>query len=129
IDPIFDLLPEQSDVEVVVLAGDLAATGGESCIDLLTAPPAGVIAMSLGVLGEGVFLEEKSILLVPHGCLGGPGHEDEQLEELVCGAGYGVGRPTASLAAGFLSRIKSTDKLALQFVQASRGLAGTAVRL
>jgi hypothetical protein len=112
---------EDADVEVVIAAGTLSATGGKSCEELMSAPPAGVEVVSLGVLPAGVFAEEKSILLVPNGCAGGPGHGHEELEETICGIGYAEGLPNASMAAGFMSRIGAADKLPLQFVQASQG--------
>ncbi len=130
IDPIATVVPEEGDVELIVFGGSLAPTGGETCVDLVTSPPQGVEVRSLGVLPAATFDEPKSLLLVTTGCLGGPGHSDEALQESVCGIGYGEQTPTASLVGGFLSRIGAGgDQLPLQFVHASQGLGDAVMRL
>jgi len=130
IDPIAAVVPEEGDVELVVLGGALAPTGGETCVDLVAAPPQGVEVRSLGVLPAATFDEQKSLLLVTTGCLGGPGHTDEALQESVCGFGYSEQTPTASLLGGFMSRLsEGGTQLPLQFVHASLGLADAVMRL
>ena len=122
------VVPEDDDVELLVISGDLAATGGQSCDALVTAPPAGVDVFSVGVLPASVFDEEKSLLLVAAGCHGGPGHTHE-LEESVCGFGYSETRPNPTLLAGFMSRLGDFDKVAMQFAHASAGLQPAAVKV
>jgi hypothetical protein len=123
ITPIHDVVPDNADVEILVIVGSLLATDGLSCEELVTAPPIGVVVGSLGVLPLSVFDEEKSVLAVPNGCAGGAGHTagDPALDEKVCGLFYSETTPNLSMAAGFMSRIGSTDKLGLQFAQASQG--------
>ena len=122
------LLPADDDVEVIVISGDLPATGGLSCDALATSPPVGVDVFGVGVLPASVFDEEKSLLLVAAGCHGGPGHTHEQ-EESVCGAGYTETRPNPTIVAGFMSRLGDFDKVAMQFAHASAGLQSAAVKV
>jgi len=124
-----NVVPGEGDVEVVVFGGTLSLTGGESCVDLVASPPQGVESRSLGVLPATTFDEEKSLLLVTTGCLGGPGHSDGELQETVCGLGYSEQTPTASLIGGFMSRLGPDDKLPLQFVHASQTLGDAVMRL
>jgi hypothetical protein len=128
IDPIFDVVPEMTDVELWAVAGNLAATGGSTCSDVIANPPAGVEVRSLGVVPASVFVEEKSILLVPNGCVGGPGHSDA-LEETICGVGYSETTPTATLAAGFMSRLGNNGKVSLQFTHASSAMPESVLKL
>ena len=114
-------IPTGSDVEVVVITGTLAATTGRSCAELIATPPADVIAMSHGVLPESAFTTDKSVLLVTAGCIGGRNHQHSD-EEQICGPGYAIDLPTATLAAGFMSRISELSRLPLQFTQASLAL-------
>lgn len=120
--------PPAGEVEMVVLAGDLAATAGASCDDLVSDPPAGVVARSLGIFPDGVFEAERSILLVPNGCVGGDDHTDP-LEASICGAGYEPTFGNASVLAGFMSRIAPLDKVALQFAQASAAMPAHDLRV
>lgn len=121
-------IPQDDDVEVIVVSGDLGATGGESCETLVSAPPVGVDVFSVGILPASVFDEEKSLLLVAAGCHGGPGHTHE-MEESVCGLGYSETRPNPTIVAGFMSRLGDFDKVAMQFAQASAGLQPSAVKV
>jgi hypothetical protein len=114
--------PPEGEVEMFVLAGDLGATGGKSCGELVTTPPPGVVARSVGIFPDGVFSAERSILLVPNGCVGGDGHTDP-LAASICGAGYDPAFGNVSVLAGFMSRIVQLDKVALQFAQASAAMA------
>jgi hypothetical protein len=127
VDPIADVIPPSGDVHAVALTGNLATTGSQPCVDLMSAPPSGVVATSLGVLPESVFVEQKSILIVLNGCVGGAGHSDSG-EALICGPGYASDAPTATLVAGFVSRIANLSRVSLQFAQASFGLSESTVR-
>lgn len=116
-----DLVPVGGDVEVLAIGGQLSASGGMTCDELRSAPPPGVIVRSIAVVPGSVFGEEKSLLLVPNGCLGGPFKTDEE-EARICGFGYDMQSGNAAMAAGFMSRIGASDKIAMQFVQASAGM-------
>jgi hypothetical protein len=129
IDPVGSEIPAATDVEVVAIAGSLNATGGATCADLMAAQPNGVLIASLGVVPESVFTEEKSLLFVPSGCMGGVGHSDDS-EDLACGVSYSELTPNATLVAGFMSRIFATNKLNMQFAHASWAVdASTTVRM
>jgi hypothetical protein len=117
------LIPAAADVEVQLVAGDLSLSSGSSCAQIAAAAPP-VELHSLGVLPASVFLEPKSLLLVSRGCTGGVGHTDP-MEEEICGTGYAPDQPSVGLVAGFMSRITAVDRVALQFVHAVSGLAGT----
>jgi hypothetical protein len=69
------------------------------------------------VLPETVFESERSLLLVPTGCLGGPGHTDPS-ETLACGAAYSPSSPTVSLVALGMSRIADPNRVNFQVVHA-----------
>ena len=60
--------------------------------------------------------------------MGGPGHSDA-LQTLVCGTGYNQNNPTATVVAGFMSRLAEPDKVSMQFVQAARALPLTQLRV
>jgi hypothetical protein len=121
-------IPADGDVQVTLLAGDLAATGGATCEALRQAPPANVQVATVGVLPAAVFAEEKSLLLVAAGCIGGAGHSHE-LEETVCGAGYSEATPNPTIFAGFMSRLGELDRIRMQFAQASVGLPDSSLRI
>ena len=120
LDPIADFIPD-GDVELVVVAGNLPNTGGMTCDDLMTNPPAGTFVRSVGQVPQSVLVQERSLLLVLSGCVGGPGKSHE-FAELVCGLGYSEDFGNAILTAGSMSRIATLDRVPLQFVQASFGL-------
>jgi hypothetical protein len=122
------VIPEGVDVEVVVFAGGVTQTGGMTCAQVIAVEPPGVRVRTLAVLPADVFSEQKSLLLVPDGCVGGPGHTNEN-EEKICGVGYSSLRPNASLTAGFMSRITDLDRVPMQFAQASRGLGSVSARI
>ena len=113
--------PPEGEVEMFVIAGDLGATGGMSCADLVAAAPTGVVVRSLGIFPDGVFSAQRSILLVPNGCVGGDDHTDP-LQASICGPGYEPTFGNASVVAGFMSRIVQLDKVGLQFAQASAAM-------
>lgn len=123
-----DVIPPNTDVEVVLIAGAFANTDGLTCAELVNNTPATVLTRSVGVLPESVFVTEKSILLVTAGCVGGRDHTHENQEQ-ICGLGYADDQPTATLVAGFMSRLTTANKLPLQFVQASLGVSDVQLRL
>jgi hypothetical protein len=84
--------------------------------------------VALPVLPAPVFEEEKSLLLVPMGCLGGDGHS-HAAEAQACGSGYSATTPTASLVAIAMSRLTAPDKVALQVVHASAAMSAVDVQL
>ena len=126
IDPIDQVIPEGVDVRAFVLAGDLAQTDGKSCTEILAAAGgegATLQVAPLAVLPASVFTSHKSVLFVPTGCLGGPGHaESGGAEVLGCGRGYTATTPTSGLVALGMSREKNPSAVALQVVHASAAM-------
>jgi hypothetical protein len=127
LDPATGPIPRGSDVEVIAMTGDLDATSGMDCDALEAAPPAGVERRALAVLPATALAEPKSVVLVTTGCMGGPGHDDEELAIDACGFGYASDQPSATLVAGFLSRLPAALQVSLQFVQGAMGLQTAAV--
>ena len=134
IDPPTTLVPSDSDVELHVIGGDLAQSYGQSCNDLLALPPpaddagAPLLIASLGVIPSSVWATERSLLLVPYGCLGGPDHS-AWFETQVCGAGYVAGSPNVGLAAVAMSRITDADRVSWQFVDAVPAIVQAQLRM
>jgi len=134
VEPPSALVPADSDVEIHVLAGDLAQSYGQGCADLLAAPApaddaaAPLFHASLGVVPASAFSSSRSLLLVPYGCVSGPGHTD-LVESQVCGAGYLPGTSNAALVAGAMSRITDPDKVSLQFADASGAIMQAQLRM
>jgi hypothetical protein len=156
--PIFDTIPKGKDIRPVVFAGDLAKIADKTCADALALAAQGpgdagdgdagdggaddggadggdagsslppLIAASLAVVPAAVFESPKSILLVPFGCLGGPGH-DGPTATLACGFNYSPSAPTVSLIALGMSRKIDKAHLSLQIVNASAALQPSDVRL
>ncbi|MBI4703244.1 MAG: hypothetical protein HY744_19175 [Deltaproteobacteria bacterium] len=127
-----DALPADADVEIYALAGDLGATQGKGCEELVAAPgaDAGPVwrAVSAGVLPQAVLASNKSVLVALDGCAGGEDHTSPG-EQQICGEGYAPGTPNLGLVAGAMSRITLPDAVAFQFVQASRATAAVDLRL
>lgn len=126
--PIEDVVPPGVDVEIILVAGPLAASDGLDCAELEGEPPPGVLLRSVGIFPESVFTTEKSILIATAGCVGGRDHEHEN-QELICGKGYASDNPTATVVAGFMSRLTDSSKIPLQFVQASLGVSDVQLRV
>ncbi|MGK3997395.1 hypothetical protein [Sorangium sp. So ce1024] len=131
VEPLDAAIPEDTSVQAHVIAGDLGATEGLDCAEILAlaaeaAPP--VVAAALPVVPAPVFAEEKSLLLVATGCLGGEGHAHD-LEEQACGDGYTADTPTAGLVAAAMSRRTRFDRIALQVAHASVATPVVDVRL
>lgn len=121
-----DVLPKLTDFELVIVAGDLGETAGMDCAEIIDAPPMFARVASLGVVPTAVIDEQKSLVLVPSGCLGGKSYTHD-LEQLACGSAYTPDDPTATLLAGFLSRLDSPTAFAMQFMHASPGMGETQV--
>jgi hypothetical protein len=100
-----------------------SADGG----DAGTSPPP-LLAAPLSVLPAAVFDSPRSILLIPVGCLGGPGH-DGPTAALACGFNYSPSSPNASLVALGMSRIPDKTHVSFQVVNASAALQPSDVRL
>ncbi|XXX77812.1 hypothetical protein WMF30_03430 [Sorangium sp. So ce134] len=131
IEPLGVAIPEGASVQTHVIAGDLGATEGLDCAEILALaaePAAPIVAAGLPVLPASVFAEEKSLLLVATGCLGGEGHTHAR-EKQGCGDAYTVDTPTAGLVAVAMSRRTSFGKLSLQVAHASAAAPPVTVRL
>ncbi|WP_437279370.1 hypothetical protein WME90_02085 [Sorangium sp. So ce375] len=121
VEPLRAAIPGGTSLQTHVIAGDLRATAGLDCAEILAlAAEAGapIVAAGLPVLPAPVFAEEKSLLLVATGCLGGEGHTHES-EEQGCGDAYSIDTPTAGLVAVAMSRRTSFGKVSLQVAHAS----------
>ena len=113
------LIAADEDMQLWGFAGDLAATQGADCALLINQTPANVQKWSFGILPASVFEQDKDLLLVANGCMGGEGHTDPQ-EKSYCGASYSPQTPNATLIAGFMSRLGDAGKIPMQFVQGSQ---------
>jgi len=125
------VIPAGEGVQLHVVAGDLGATAGLDCEEILAlAAGAGapIVAAALPVLPAGVFEAERSLLVVPVGCMGGPGHSDPA-QAAICGAGYTEATPTVALAAAVMSRITAPGKVGLQVMHASAAMPLVDVRI
>ena len=132
IDLASDIVPSASDVRPMVVAGDLAATQGLDCDQILAlaGSDAGssLVVAELPVLPAAVFSSHKSILLAATGCLGGPGHASPQ-GELACGTGYTENTPNPGLVVLGMNRLKDAAHVTLQVIQASQAMPKSDVRL
>lgn len=150
VSPIADVIPQGSDVRTHVIAGDLSKISGKTCAEIFEmasttggaggfggaggaggfggAVDSGVYVAPLAVLPGDVFESERSLLLVPAGCVGGPSHTDPA-ETLACGAAYSPSSPTVSLVALGMSRIMTSDRVNLQVVHAVPALGEADFRI
>jgi hypothetical protein len=116
-------LPAGSDVTPWVIAGDLSATAGMTCDQILAlaqpgdggSPP--IVAAALGVIPQAVLASQRSLLLVPIGCMGGPA-EDGGVNMSACGEAYSPETPTTGVVFVAMSRITDPAHVALQVVSA-----------
>lgn len=123
------VVPADTDVYLHVLAGDLAATAGKSCADLVAgAGGSGVVVQPLAVLPASALAAPRSLLLVPTGCLGGPTHTDPA-EAAGCGAAYSADTPNPGLVAAAMSRLVEPGRVSLQAVHAAPAMPVTDVRV
>jgi hypothetical protein len=126
------------DTQPVIFAGDLTRIAGKTCDEAtaLATPmeafdagsPTPLVSFALPVLPASVFDSHRSVLLVPYGCLGGPGH-DWPNARLACGEGYAEGKPTAGLVALGMTRKSDPKHLLFQAVNASAALAPSDIHL
>jgi len=121
IDRIDQVIPSDVDVRLYVIAGDLAETAGKSCDEILALNEPALVVAPLAVLPASVFTSGKSVLLVPTGCLGGPGHTDPG-EVLGCGLNYTEITPTPGLVALGMSRQTAPGAVSFQVVHASAAM-------
>ncbi|WP_437531262.1 hypothetical protein WME79_01840 [Sorangium sp. So ce726] len=121
VEPLGSAIPEGTSLRAHVIAGDLRATEGLDCAEILALAgesAAPIVAAGLPVLPAPVFAEEKSLLVVATGCLGGEGHTHDSEKE-GCGDAYTIDTPTAGLVAVAMSRQTRFDRVSLQVAHAS----------
>jgi hypothetical protein len=129
IDPQGGALPAGTDVYVHVLSGDLSQTAGKGCAALVAgAGGPDVVVAPVAVIPGAAIAAPRSLLLVPNGCLGGPGHTGNT-EKQACGSTYSASTPNPGLVAVGLSRLTTKGKVALSVVHASAAMATVDVRL
>lgn len=158
VSPISSLIPADTDVHVYAIGGDLQLASGKNCEQIFAlaetfnsegggggsggaggsggnggaggAAPIGpfLVARSLAALPGSVFKAQRSLLLVPTGCMGGPGHSDP-VESLACGQNYSQKTPTSTLIALAMSRITTSDRLNLQVVHAAVAMKEVDIRI
>lgn len=123
------VVPKGTDVWLHVIAGNLGATAGKGCAEIIAGGlGSDVLVVPLAVIPRAAIEAPRSLLLVPHGCLGGPGHEDD-LAPTVCGKEYTIDTPTPGLLAGGMSRIVETGALSLQAAHASMSMPKIDIRV
>lgn len=119
IDVASGFVPTGTDVYMHVITGNLGKTAGKACAEITAGGlGADVLVVPLAVIPRSAFEAPRSLLLVPNGCLGGPGHEDAMMDKTVCGKEYSIDTPTPGLLAGGMSRIVEPDVLSLQAAHA-----------
>lgn len=132
IDPIDSIIPPSTDVATLVFGGDLDATEGHTCgeiVDMANADGgATIFAATLPTLPASAFTSHESLLVVANGCLGGPTHSDAN-QTFGCGATYtGLG-PNASLVAAGMDRGASPGVVAFQVVVAAQAANNADIHL
>lgn len=119
IDMASGVVPIATDVFVHVIAGNLGKTKGKGCAEITAGGlDPDVLVVPLAVLPRSALEAPRSLLLVPHGCLGGVGHDDPMSEQ-ICGKGYTIDTPTPGILAAGMSRIVEPEVLSLQAAHAS----------
>lgn len=130
-------LPAGTDVRPTIFAGDLTKIVGKTCDEAAAlaladsgdaGPQTPLVAAALAVLPAPVFTSGKSLLLVPIGCMGGPGHDGGNAA-LACGFNYSATTPTIDLIALGMSRKLDPNHVALQIVNAAVALQPTDIGL
>lgn len=121
-------IPPDSDIEVLVLTGDIGAAGASDCRAIADDPFgfAGLEVLSLGVAPASTFTQPRSTLLAVTGCFGGATHDGDQLED-ICGPSYTPDSPTPGVVFAPLSRIGSGSGVGLQVVNATGALDTIAI--
>ncbi|HVK70193.1 MAG TPA: hypothetical protein VM694_37325 [Polyangium sp.] len=123
------VLPADKDVYLHVIAGDLPKTKDLGCATLTEGnPPTGVVVAPVAVIPASAFVAQRSLLLVPTGCVGGPGHTDP-LEQAACGPTYSADAPNPGLLAAAMSRVTAEGRLSLQAAHAAQPMPSVDVRL
>lgn len=118
IDLISGPIPIGTDVYLHVIAGNLAKTSGKGCAEIIAGGlDPDVLVVPLAVIPRAALEAPRSLLLVPHGCLGGPGHESD-LATMACGKAYTIDTPTPGLLAAGMSRIVEPSVLSMQAAHA-----------
>lgn len=158
VSPISSVIPSNTDVHVYAIGGDLELGAGKNCADIIAladtfsemgggggaggaggaggsggsggAAPIGpfLVARSLAALPGSAFTALRSLLLVPAGCMGGPGHTDP-VETIACGKKYSPSNPTSTLIALAMSRITNSDRINLQAVHAAIAMDEVDIRI
>jgi hypothetical protein len=129
IDVASGMVPKGTDVYLHVIAGNLDKTTGKGCAEITAGNlDPDVLLVPLAVIPKAALEAPRSLLLVPNGCLGGAGHEDE-LEKVACGKEYSIDTPTAGLVAVGMSRIVQGDKISMQAAHASVAMSTVDVRV
>lgn len=116
-------IPEDTDIEILVLTGDLGAAGASDCRAIADDPFgfAGLEVLSLGIAPATTFTQPRSTLLAVTGCFGGATHDGDELED-ICGPSYTPESPTPGIVFAPLSRIGSGAGVGLQVVNATGAL-------
>lgn len=131
VDPISASIPIDGDVTPWAIGGDLSLTQGKTCSEiqaLAAADPAKLVAAPLALIPKSVWQSEKSLLLVPYGCLGGPTHDDPNVKS-ACGTSYSPSTPTATIALASMSRLGDLGHVSLQVAHASAAMGEVDVGL
>lgn len=123
------VIPADEDVYLHVVAGDLLKTKDLGCAALTGGnAPTGVVVAPVAVIPASAFEAQRSLLLVPTGCVGGPGHTDP-LEKEACGPTYSPEAPNPGLVAAAMSRVTDEGALSLQAAHAAQPMPPVDVRL
>jgi hypothetical protein len=85
-------------------------------------------ASGLPVIPSGTFGADRHYLFGLSGCMGGPGIRDPS-EQSVCGESFSDTHPTLAPVLVTLSRIVTSDRAALQFLNASSAVRAAELRL
>jgi hypothetical protein len=125
-------IPSGMDVTPWVISGDVVATAGMTCTQILAAAGADggptILAAPLAVLPQSLFSSNESLLLVALGCMGGAGHDDPNAA-LACGMGYSSQTPDPGIALVAMSRTKDPAHVSLQVLQGSAAMAVSDVQV
>jgi len=114
IDTTAGVLPTGTDVYLSVITGDLTKASGKGCAELTSGtPPPGVLVAPLAVLPAAAITAQRSLLLVPSGCVGGTGHTDPN-EKAACGELYSLDTPSLGLLAAGMSRVPVMGTISIQ---------------
>ncbi len=121
-------IPADTDIEILVLTGDIGAAGASDCRAIADDPFGfpGLEVLSLGIAPASTFTQPRSTLLAVTGCFGGETHTGDELEA-ICGPSYAPDSPTPGVVFAPLSRIGSGAGVGLQVVNATGALDTIAI--